>query len=118
MAAGADAAVRVTTTEPVRAEATATADKEASAAKEEPALEKQPKKSRKTSASTKRSAPGTVKVHNSMTGETSHVKVLMTPCLQLSWQVFSSRLLQQELCQQLLALSPCRKGRTSLIGNR
>ncbi|CAK0773394.1 hypothetical protein CVIRNUC_004061 [Coccomyxa viridis] len=67
-ASDADAAVRVTTSEPVKAEAITTANAEAAEAEEEPAPEKKPKKSRKTSASTKRSAPGTVKLHNSTTG--------------------------------------------------
>ena len=97
VAADADAAVRVTTSEPVRAEATTTADAEAAEATKEPALEKQPKKSRKTSAGTKRSAPGTVKLHNSATGEASHVKVLVTFCLQTSWPPSCRALLQQEL---------------------
>ena len=95
MAADADAAVRVTTSEPVKAEATA--DAEAVEAEKEPASEKNPKKARKTSASTKRSAPGTVKLHNSATGEASHVKALVTSCLQISWRPFCRALLQQEL---------------------
>ena len=74
MAAGADVAVRVTTTEPVSAEATA--DVEAAAAKEEAPPGEQPKKSWKTHASTKCPAPGTVKLHNSIAGETSDVKYL------------------------------------------
>ena len=97
MAADADAAVRVTTSEPVRAEANMTADAEAAEAQEEPAPEKQPKKSRKTSASTKRSAPGTVKLHKSTTGEASHEKALVTSCLQISWRPFCRAVLQQEL---------------------
>ena len=97
MAADADAAVRVTTSEPVRAEAASTADAEAAEAEEEPAPEKQPKKARKTSASTKRSAPGTVKLHNSTTGEASHVKALVTSCLQFSCQCSCRAVLQQEL---------------------
>ena len=96
MAADADAAVRVTTSEPVKAEAT-TANAEAAEAEEEPAPEKKPKKSRKTSASTRRSAPGTVKLHNSTTGEASHEKALVTSCLQISWRPFCRALLQQEL---------------------
>ena len=121
MAADADAAVRVTTSEPVKAEATTTANAEAAEAEEQPAPEKQPKKSRKASASTKRSAPGTVKLHNSTTGEASHVKAQATSCLQMSWRLFRKALLQQELFvgnwfNQQPTLHPCGKCKTGLRG--
>ena len=93
VAAGAHVAVRVTTTEPVKAEATA--DVAAAAAKDEATLEKQPKKSRKTSASTKCSAPGTVKVHNSRAGDVL-LRALVPPCLKFTWQLFCRELLQRE----------------------
>ena len=117
MAAEADAAVRVTTSEPVGAEATTTADAEAAEAEEDPAPEKQPKKSRKTSASTKRSAPGTVKLHSSTAGEASPVKALVTSCLQVSWRPSCRAVLQEELfCWQVIASLPCEKCKTGLTG--
>ena len=119
MAAGADAAVKVTTTEPVRAEASATADAEAAEAKEDVAPEERPKKSRKTSASTKRSAPGAIKLHKSTTGEGLSCESLCKSLLAIRPAAFLQVIaLAAALWWRLILLSAYRKCTTGQLGER